>query len=463
MTAVSIASWKVSLLLAWSHIVWLIGTSLLIVFLLLLRCHVLKLLTTPHLLLLSSLVGSLLTALLMLHIHVIALLWISLIVHLVMRILALHAHHFKLVVDVVNFIFVVWLLYGVFLHDIRLLVTVIFFFFSLIVQPGPSLIAPYILELVMSPLVGNVFYVWFIFLRVWGVVLSVGLLDKHILIRWLIVFRFIINLLWVFFLFLWIDIIRAILLVIFVFVLCQVDCILGLSTSWSILNNIRLLLRSLLILMVPMTIAWMSMLALPLVGRLLWWLSLMVRPWVLHLLTLVKLVANALIIHLTKLHNLETIVVPVDLDRIANYVFKSIIMTHDFDLVDDTVLARTWLSKYFVVVTCNQQVRDGVASSYFNLAVVATQHKAICWFHQSHWNRMIWNINGVVWCRYFVLALVHTSVISSSSLILMLTTTLVLPMLLGALLELLHSWHRLLTKRISKLRLEVYKLEKWPN
>lgn len=121
-----------------SHIVCLVGASLLLLYVLRLG-YVLRLLTIPHLLLLlSSLVSGLLAALLLLHIiYVIALVLLSLITSLVLRILALHAHHFKLTINVFNFVFVVRILDGVFFHYVGLLVAVviviIFFFLSLIV------------------------------------------------------------------------------------------------------------------------------------------------------------------------------------------------------------------------------------------------------------------------------------------------------------------------------------------
>lgn len=66
----------------------------------------------------------------------------------------------------------------------------------------------------------------------------------------------------------------------------------------------------------------------------------MVESLVLHLMTLMELVAYTRIIHLAKLHYLESIVMPIDFHSIADYVLQTVVVAQDFDLVDDSVLAR---------------------------------------------------------------------------------------------------------------------------
>lgn len=152
----------------------------------------------------------------------------------------------------------------------------------------------------------------------------------------------------------------------------------------------------------------------------------------------------------------------IDLNWISNDIFNSIVMPHGFNFVNDSALAAACFGKHFVVVTCYQQMRDGVSSPNFNLTIVSAQDEAVSGLHESHSNRMVWNVNGIVWWSLFVLTLVHTPTCTSLSVSTVLLLLWLLAMLLCSLRELLllHPRHWLLTKSVPKLRGKVYKREK---
>lgn len=87
---------------------------------------------------------------------------------------------------------------------------------------------------------------------------------------------------------------------------------------------------------------------------------------------------------------------------ISNYVFDTIVVAHDFNCIDYTNVGyattrgvRSLFWENFVIVTSDDQMSDGVSSSDFYLAVMATNYYAVTGFHKDHWNTVVRNIDWV--------------------------------------------------------------------
>jgi hypothetical protein len=90
--------------------------------------------------------------------------------------------------------------------------------------------------------------------------------------------------------------------------------------------------------------------------------------------------------------------VPADLELVSNHTFNPVVVTHDLDLADNSLLVGgvAPLGEHLVVVPGDQQVGDSVASSDFNLAIVSSQDEAVCGLHHRHAHRVIRDVDGVV-------------------------------------------------------------------
>jgi hypothetical protein len=123
--------------------------------------------------------------------------------------------------------------------------------------------------------------------------------------------------------------------------------------------------------------------------------SLVVESVLLLLLLLahVELVADALVVHVLK-HNLrKPVVVPTDFECVGNDGLNSVVVTHDFNLTNHTLLPSTALRIHLVVVASNEQVRNRVSCPDLDLAVVTSQNETIRWLHHRHGNRVVRDVN----------------------------------------------------------------------
>lgn len=136
---------------------------------------------------------------------------------------------------------------------------------------------------------------------------------------------------------------------------------------------------------------------------------------------------------------LKSIVMPINLQIVCNYVFDSIIVPHHIDSVHNSKLSTFW--EDLVVMTCYQHVWYCNAGSNFNFAIMTSQNNTFAWLHQGHADRMILNIN---WTP------------NSSSILILTSTTSSRCMSLVSKLHIRHSsTSRLVSKCISEILLEI--------
>ena len=94
---------------------------------------------------------------------------------------------------------------------------------------------------------------------------------------------------------------------------------------------------------------------------------------------MVELVADSIVLHTGADDVLKAIVVTLDFESARDDGLHPVVVAHDLNLVNDSVLTwtgagRAALGKDLVVVARDQQVRDGVASANLYLAVMASKH-----------------------------------------------------------------------------------------
>ena len=90
---------------------------------------------------------------------------------------------------------------------------------------------------------------------------------------------------------------------------------------------------------------------------------------------------------------------PRDFQIVGDNAFNSIIMAHDLNLVDHSILgcprsrARLTLRMNLVVVARNQQMSDGVARTNFDFAIVTSNFNAVMRLVESHADVVLGDIN----------------------------------------------------------------------
>ena len=155
------------------------------------------------------------------------------------------------------------------------------------------------------------------------------------------------------------------------------------SFSMSIAASCSILLAILL----SLWLSWMWLVCIiwpsdviSLVILLIW--SILLLTWIhvwswLMLMALIELIANSIILHVCIYEMLESIVMTVHLERIWNNMFYTIIVASDFNLINNSILARTTMAwwyfwKDFVVMACYEQIWNSISRSYFNFAIMAS-------------------------------------------------------------------------------------------
>jgi len=102
------------------------------------------------------------------------------------------------------------------------------------------------------------------------------------------------------------------------------------------------------------------------------------------LLALVKLIADSSILHACTHKLLESVIMTINFECICNDILNSIVMTNNLNFVNHPELSLTtarYFRKHLVVVPSDQQICDCISRSNLNLAVVASEHNSITWFH----------------------------------------------------------------------------------
>lgn len=86
----------------------------------------------------------------------------------------------------------------------------------------------------------------------------------------------------------------------------------------------------------------------------------------------------------------------VDFQGVGDYVFHTVIVPHRLYFVDYCMLARGTFAKNLVIVTRDEEVRYGITAPDLDLAVVASEDKAVSGLHQGHRHGVVGDVDGVV-------------------------------------------------------------------
>jgi hypothetical protein len=127
-------------------------------------------------------------------------------------------------------------------------------------------------------------------------------------------------------------------------------------------------------------------------------LSRIARPRL--LLAIMELVADAEVIFSRVDHLLEPVVVAMHFHRVRNDGLNAIVVAHYLHGADDAkewhVLTPRSLGEDLVVVACDDQGRDRVASSDLDRAVVAAEDHAVAWLHDRHGHAVVRDVDRVL-------------------------------------------------------------------